>query len=146
MLKRKSLAILAAVALLGAACQQQGCAGSRLAPPPQLSPVGDVAYYARTAIKLISELQSAAIDGEAAGAIKTDDARKIIEATKTAGQAGVELASALQAGQSATTAKARAVAMIRQALTDLVPQLDDHSRKIAQPYVTGILTLLAVFG
>lgn len=143
--KSSSIAAVLAVLVTAAAGCQTNCAGSRLAPPPQLSPVGDTAYYARAVIKLVNQLQGAAIDAEAAGVMKTDDARKIIEATRLANEAGVELAAALKAGQSATTSRERAIAMIRQALTDLPPKLNDHDRAIVQPYVTGVLTLLTVF-
>lgn len=143
MLKRKLYAALLAVAIVGAACQNQSCA--HLKAPEQLTPIGDVAWNARTAIRLVDELQRTAIEGEKAGAIRTEDAKKIVEATVLAGEAGVTLSRSLAAGAAETGARAQAVAAFKQALADLPAKLSPNTQKVVAPYVTAILTLLTVF-
>ena len=118
------------------------CAGVKA--PPQLSPAGDIAWYANKANVAIAALQQVAIDGEAAGVIQRNDAVKIVEATKVAGTAGVELAEALKAGLDGATARAKAVASIRKAVSDLPGLLSPEASRVISPYVQTVLTLLAV--
>lgn len=136
---------LAVVVSFTPAYLMSGCSG-RLRAPAQLSPIGDTAFYARRVIHVVAALQQVGIDGQATGAIPEADARKIVQATQVAGQAGVELAAALKAGQTDGTARDKAVAMIRAVLTDLPSQLSPHARAIVQPYIQTALTLLTVFG
>jgi hypothetical protein len=120
-----------------------GCAG--LKPPPQLSPIGDIAFYAEKTLVAVESLQHFAIDGEAAGAISTNDAKTIIEATKVAGQAGQDLKRALKAGASETAAKNQAVAAIRSALDSVPKRLSPETAAIVAPYIQTVTTLLEVF-
>jgi CTP:molybdopterin cytidylyltransferase MocA len=136
---RQGFGTALAVMVLAAGC------GGRLRSPQQLSPVGDTAFYARRAIHAINELQIVAIEGEKAGVIKTDDARRIITATKTAGEAGVALSEALKAGASETSARKQALAVIRKALEELPEYLSDQGRQITEPYIQTVLLLLSVF-
>lgn len=118
-----------------------GCAP----PPPNLTPPGVIAFHADRAIKGVATLQTVAIQGEAAGAISTADARVVVEATRIAGLAGQDLAAALKAGLPAADAKARAIATIRSALATVPGQLSPATRKQIEPYVTVVLTALAFF-
>lgn len=120
------------------------CAG-RLAAPVQLTPIGDTAFYARRAIQAVDALQAMAIDAESAKVMSTEDARVIVNATKTAGQAGVGLADALKAGSSGATAQDKAVRTIRQAILGIYDQLSPNAQRIAGPYIQTVLTLLTVF-
>lgn len=120
-----------------------GCAS--LKPPVQLSPIGDIAWHARTAIHTTETLQQIAIDGEHAGTISTADAETIVKATTVAEQAGVDLSKALRAGVSEKTARAQAVAAFKTALVGLPQRLSPNTQKLVQPYVTAVLTLLTVF-
>jgi len=122
-----------------------GACGGKLAPPVQLTPVGDIAWYANHALAVVDTLQQVAIDGESAGVISRNDARRIVEATKAAGLAGVDLHNALAAGADAVTARNRAVAIIRRALSDLPNRLSPHAASLVRPYVSAVLTLLTVF-
>ncbi len=137
MLKRRSGAMLALVVLAA------GCAS--LKAPEQLTPVGDIAYYANYALDGVETLQRVAIDGEAAGAISRDDARTIVSATKVAALAAKDLASALKAGLPEVEARNKAVAIIREALSNLPRRLDENTRKLVAPYIQGVLGLLTVF-
>lgn len=130
-------AVVVAMLLL-AAC-------AHVTPPPQLSPIGDTAFYARRVIQAVGALQQAAIDGEKAGALTTQDASVIVNATRQAAQAGSDLADALKAGVSADSAKAQAIAVIKGVLAKLPENLSPHAREIAQPYINLINTFLAVF-
>lgn len=122
-----------------------GCAGSRLAAPPQLSPVGDIAFHATRVVHGIQVLQDVAIQGEAAKALSTKDARAIVAGTKKAGEAGVALAESLRAGTAGATAKAKAVAAIKQALTETSEYVSPETRTTIAPYITVITTALALF-
>lgn len=115
-------------------------------PPSGLSAVGQIAFYGDRIEKAIGAIQDVAIQGEASKVISTNDARKIIEATKIAGQAGVDLSAALKAGSSAATAKDKAIAVIKQVLTDLPPQLDANTRKLIAPFVSVVMVLLTALG
>lgn len=139
-MKTRNISLIAVIAMMGCVPLQH------LKAPAQLSPAGDVAYYARHATSVVKELQTVAIDGEASGVIPTSDAKRIIEATLIAGNAGTELAKALKDGVLAKTAKERALVLFRDALTDVMPLLSVNTRKIVQPYVDAALTLLTVFG
>lgn len=119
--------------------------GCGVKAPPQLSPVGDTAYYARRVMGLVEELQLAATEGEAAGAVSKADARKIVEATVIAGKAGQDLASALRAGADATSSRGRAIAIIKQALDDLPRHLSDSTQALVRPYINAVMVLLTVF-
>jgi hypothetical protein len=140
----RAASVLAISLLALAGCD--ACVTGGLKPPPQLSPIGDTAFYARRAIQAVSELQEVAAEGEVAGVISTEDARKIMEATKTAGKAGVDLSSALKAGVSEVGARDRAVAVFRQALLELPGHLSENTRNMVEPYIQAALTLLTVFG
>jgi streptomycin 6-kinase len=119
--------------------------GGRLAAPVQLSPIGDTAFYARRAIQAVDALQAMAIDAEAANVLPTAEARLIIDATKVAGEAGVELSNALKAGSKGTTDRDKAVRTIRAAIQGAFERLSPASQQVAGPYVTTVLTLLTVF-
>jgi hypothetical protein len=114
--------------------------------PPQLSPVGDVAFYAHRVLLGIEAIQSIAIEGEAQGVIKTEDARKIVEATKRSAEAAGVLIDALRAGSAAASEKERAIKMISAALEGLPDVLDPKTGDLIRPYVATVLTLLTVFG
>lgn len=126
------------IALLLAAC-------THLSPPPQLSPIGDTAFYARRVIQAVGALQQAAIDGEKAGALTISDARQIVNATQTAAKAGGQLADALAAGIEHDTVKAQAIAIIKQVLVELPGNLSAHGKEVVKPYISLINTFLAVF-
>lgn len=134
-----------AAAVLAALVISVACNG-RLSAPAQLSPIGDTAYYARHITKAIDTLQDVAKDGEASGVINREDARLIVEATVKSGKAAVDLAKALEAGASETTARNQAIAVIRQLLTDLPSHLSKSAADLISPYISVILTLLTVFG
>lgn len=139
----RSLALVLALALpVGTVAP--ACA-TRLAAPAQLSPIGDVAFYADRALVAIDSLGEFAIKGEAAGAMSTDDARTIIEAVKTSSIAANELGKALKAGVSETTAKAKAIAIIREALKNVPQHLSPETQSQVAPYIQTVLTLLTVF-
>jgi hypothetical protein len=134
--KRRAAAI--AVALL--VCSGLACA--TLKPPEQLSPIGDTAWYAREVIKGVAGLQQAAIDAEKAGALSVEDARTVVDATKKAGQAGEVLATSLKAGLPQQEAKAKAIAVIREALGELPKHLSKSAGELVTPYIQLVLTLL----
>lgn len=149
MIRKKLFASVVSLALLmpistGVLISTQGCA--TMTPAPSLSPVGDVAFYARRVILAVEQIQTLAIDGEKSGSISTDDARTIVTATKTAAEAGVSLANVLGAGADATTARQRAAATIKAALDEILPKLSANTRALVEPYVKTALTLLTVFG
>lgn len=121
------------------------CASSGLKPPEELTPIGDISFYSLRLGQAVETLQKVVADGEAAGAINTDDARTIMSATKVASIAGKDLEKALAAGADGATAKAKAIAVFREALENLPPRLNDNTRALVEPYVQTILTLLAFF-
>lgn len=130
--------VVIVLALLLSAC-------SHVTPPPQLSPIGDTAFYARRVIQAVGALQQAAIDGEKAGTIAPNDAAAIVNATRTAAKAGSDLADALAAGVSHESAKDQAVAVIKGVLDKLPENLSPHAREIVAPYISLINTFLSVF-
>lgn len=136
-MNRRSRLLLLALAL------SIGCAG-RLAAPPQLSTEGAAAFHASRVVRGITELQQVAIRGEAAGVFTRDEARTIVRATGIAGQAGEELAHALRAAADARTAKAKAIAAIRSALTGVPARLSPLARSQIEPYIAVVLITLTL--
>lgn len=137
MRKKQALGLVAAL-IVSSAC-------ASMKSPQQLSPVGDIAYYAHYALDGVETLQKVAIDGEAAGVISRDDARAIVSATKAAALGAKDLSTALKAGLPEVEARDKAVAVIRTALSGLPQRLDGDTRKLVEPYVQAVLTVLTVF-
>lgn len=133
--------IVAALVLVVVGLSQGGC-GTGLQAPPQLTPIGNIAWYGDEILKQVAVIQQVAINGEAAGAISTNDARTIVAATGTLADAATTLGQALKAGSSATGAKAQAVAAIRSILINLPAKLSPETGKLIAQYAAPILTLL----
>lgn len=141
----------AAATLIVAAIMSWGIgltACAHVTPPPQLSPIGDTAFYAHRVIQAVGSLQQAAIDGEKAGALTTSDARQIVNTTQTAAKAGSQLAGILATGDASrdsAQAKVNLIAIIHKALQELPGNLSAHGKEIVQPYINLINTFLTVF-
>lgn len=140
MTKRNTISY--ATALVLAVVLFEAC--GRLAAPPQLTPIGDLAYHATRVMSGIALVQQVAIDGEAAGVIATRDARRIVAGTAIAGTAGVDLAGALKAGVSGAAARDKAVRTIRQAFVEVADDLSPEARALIQPYINIVLAAVTL--
>ena len=145
MIRTRSRAAVSVLAVLAAAVSALSIACASVTPPPQLSPIGKASFYSHKAAIMVDQLQTFAIDGERDGVISTDDARKIVDATKKAAQAGLDLQKALDAGSGQDAARDKAVAFIRSVLLDLPDHLSPNTAALVKPYITIVLTLLSFF-
>lgn len=123
-----------------------GC-GQGYRPPPQLTPVGDVAFYARRVIQAIDTVVTVAIEAEAAKVLSTADARVVLDGGKIAAQAGVDLSAALKAGATAQTARDKAVKTISSAIDSISKNetLSPTTRGLIEPYLNVVRTLLTIW-
>src|SRR3990167_3455335 len=128
------------LAILGLLVVLSACA--RLAAPPQLSPVGDVAWHANRAITGVGVLQDVVMAGEQRQEIATVDALKVITATAIAGKAGSELASALTLVADTSGVKDRAIGLMRQALMTVMEEVSPPTARLLMPYVQIVLSAL----
>lgn len=133
----------AAIVIL-ALLANQACAA--LNPTHPLTPIGNTAFRAKQVAIAIGAVQDVTINAEKAGIISTDAARTIIETTRLAAIAGSELISSIQASGSATTDRGKAIAVIRQLLTDLPNRLDPAAAQLIRPYCTAVVALLSSMG
>jgi hypothetical protein len=111
--------------------------------PPNLSPTGAIAYRAVQVNEALTALTNSTKEAETRGLIQRNDAYKILDAVKLAATANNDLGTALQAGADATTAKAKAIAAIKDVLNRLPTQLSAEAQKVAAPYISAVLTILA---
>ena len=115
--------------------------------PPQLTPLGDVAFYARRVIQAVDTVVEVAIQAEAAKVMSTADARAILAGGKIAAEAGVELSAALKAGATGVTARDKAVKTIGTAIDGILKNenLSPQTRGLINPYLQVVKTLLTIW-
>src|SRR5678809_417129 len=101
--------------------------------PPNLSPSGKAAFQKTQVLKALDLLRDIAIDAEAAGVLKTADARKVVTYHRST-------VTSMQAADLGWTAA------VGQCLDELVANLPPDARERIAPYVTLLKTVLVEVG
>jgi hypothetical protein len=114
--------------------------------PPNLSPIGGTAFRVTQVVIAVDTIGDAAIKAEQAGLIQHSETLVVADVCERAARAAADLGRAFQAGESQDSAKLKAVAIIRKALTELPDHLSQRAREIVQPYVNVALAALALIG
>lgn len=128
--------LLATFAVAG----QVACAGVKA--PPQLSPVGDIAWYDHKVNVATNELQEAVIQATAQGLISVDVRKQVGRVTEKIGDASLDLNKALRSGEGIADAKTKAITIIEAALQEVPHNLPQNIQAIVQGYVDVITNVL----
>lgn len=110
----------------GAVLPLDGCTHA----PPNLSPTAQHEFYATRVVKVLDIVRDFAVDGEAAGALSTDDARTVVLWHK----------SAVQVAQ---TVGANWQTLVSTTLDEAVKNLKPATKDKLTPYVALVKAVLA---
>jgi hypothetical protein len=114
--------------------------------PPNLSPVGATAFRVTQVVMAVDTIGDIAVKAERAGFIEHKETLLVADVAERSARAAADLGRALQAGEGQDSAKLKAVAIIRKALTELPDHLSQRAREIVQPYINVALAALAIIG
>lgn len=114
--------------------------------PPNLSPIGATAFRAAQVVQAIDTLGDVAVKAERQGLIQHKDTLLVADVCEKTARAGADLGRALQAGDGSDSSKAKALAIIRKALSELPEELSPKARDVVQPYINVVLAALALIG
>lgn len=114
--------------------------------PPNLSPIGGTAFRVAQVITALDTVGDVAVKAEKQALIEHKETLLVADVVAKSARAAADLGRAFQAGEGQDGAKAKAVAIIRKALSELPDHLSQRAREIVQPYINVALAALALIG
>lgn len=110
--------------------------------PPLLDPYGAAAFRVEQVLDATDLIGTMVVKAEKSGFVAHKDTLVVADVVARVHEAGADLGRAFQAGAGKDEARAKAVAIIRQALAELPSNLSPRGQEIVKRYVTLALAIL----